>query len=134
MVPRTKSWYIFREHWNFAKNEPSLTQLSYYFGLEWILQDFDLCKQTKLSHFWATGPIFWAIVKIFQDFDSYFTWIGDYAISLNYCAIFRENCAISYSLFLVQKLMSRKFNFYKKWFIIRLCSLQMFSACQSHVT
>ena len=32
-----------------------------------ILPEFDRSKQTKLSHFWATRPIFWATVKIFQD-------------------------------------------------------------------
>ena len=57
-------------------------------------------------------------------------WANDCAISLNYCTIFHENCAISHSLFLVQKLISRKFHFQKKWFIISLCSL-LFVLCLS---
>ena len=56
-------------------------------------------------------------------------WANDCAIS-HYCAIFHENCAISHSLFLVQKLISRKFHFQKKWFIISLCSL-LFVLCLS---
>ena len=56
-------------------------------------------------------------------------WLDDCAIS-HYCAIFHENCAISHSLFLVQKLISRKFHFQKKWFIISLCSL-LFVLCLS---
>ena len=57
------------------------------------------------------------------------TWGNDCLIS-HYCAIFHENCAISHSLFLVQKLISRKFHFQKKWFIISLCSL-LFVLCLS---
>ena len=56
-------------------------------------------------------------------------WANNCAIS-HYCAIFHENCAISHSLFLVQKLISRKFHFQKKWFIISLCSL-LFVLCLS---
>ena len=59
----------------------------------------------------------------------YLRWANDCAIS-HYCAIFHENCAISHSLFLVQKLISRKFHFQKKWFIISLCSL-LFVLCLS---
>ena len=58
---------------------------------------------------------------------TYLTWANDCAI-FHYCAIFHENCAISHSLFLVQKLISRKFHFQKKWFIISLCSL-LFVLC-----
>ena len=57
------------------------------------------------------------------------TWGNDCLIS-HYCAIFHENCAISQSLFLLQKLISRKFHFQKKWFIISLCSL-LFVLCLS---
>ena len=49
------------------ENELLMTQLSHYFGFEWILQEFDRSMHMKLSHFWATLPIFWTIVKIFQD-------------------------------------------------------------------
>ena len=59
----------------------------------------------------------------------YLRWAKDCAIS-HYCAIFHENCAISHSLILVQKLISRKFYCWKKWFITGLCGF-LFVLCFS---
>ena len=69
------------------------------------------------------------ILRYTPHFEVHVTWVNDCLIS-HYCAIFHENCAISHSLFLVQKLISRKFHFQKKWFIISLCSL-LFVLCLS---
>ena len=60
-------------------------------------------------------------------------WLDDCVIS-HYCAIFHENCAISHSLFLVQKSNSRKFYFGKSDLSSVYAAYSLFSACQSHMT
>ena len=73
--------------------------------------------------FWGTNLILGYMFFRSIIFDPSVTWS-------DYCAIFHTYCAISHSLFLLQKLISRKFHFQKKWFIISLCSL-LFVLCLS---
>ena len=104
--------------------------MGYYYpiGVQVLLKiEFYKSLTMKNCWFWVT---FWGTNLIlgymfFRSiiFDPSVTWS-------DYCAIFHENCAISHSLFLVQKLISRKFHFQKKWFIISLCSL-LFVLCLS---
>ena len=58
-------------------------------------------------------------------------WLDDCAIS-HYCAIFHENCAISNLLFLVQKLMSRKFYFLEKVILSSVYSVYSLLSWKSH--
>ena len=58
-------------------------------------------------------------------------WLDDCVIS-HYCAIFYENCAISNLLFLVQKLMSRKFYFLEKVILSSVYSVYSLLSWKSH--
>ena len=58
-------------------------------------------------------------------------WLDDCVIS-HYCAIFHENCAISNLLFLVQKLMSRKFYFLEKVILSSVYSVYSLLSWKSH--
>jgi len=107
--------------------------MGYYYpiGVQVLLKiEFYKSLTMKNCWFWVT---FWGtnLILGYKSFRSiiHLRWANDCAIS-HYCAIFHENCAISHSLFLVQKLISRKFHFQKKWFIISLCSL-LFVLCLS---
>ena len=107
--------------------------MGYYYpiGVQVLLKiEFYKSLTVKNCWFWVT---FWGTnlilgYKTFR-FIIRLRWANDCAIS-HYCTIFHENCAISHSLFLVQKLISRKFHFQKKWFIISLSSL-LFVLCLS---
>ena len=107
--------------------------MGYYYpiGVQVLLKiEFYKSLTMKNCWFWVT---FWGtnLILGYKSFRSiiHLRWANDCAIS-HYCAIFHENCAISHSLFLVQKLISRKFHFQKKWFVISLCSL-LFVLCLS---
>ena len=107
--------------------------MGYYYpiGVQVLLKiEFYKSLTMKNCWFWVT---FWGtnLILGYKSFRSiiHLRWANDCAIS-HYCAIFHENCAISHSLFLVQKLISRKFHFQKKWFITNLCSL-LFVLCLS---
>ena len=107
--------------------------MGYYYpiGVQVLLKiEFYKSLTMKNCWFWVT---FWGtnLILGYKSFRSiiHLRWANDCAIS-HYCAIFHENCAISHSLFLVQKLISREFHFQKKWFVISLCSL-LFVLCLS---
>ena len=109
--------------------------MGYYYpiGVQVLLKiEFYKSLTMKNCWFWVT---FWGtnLILGYNSFRSiiHLRWANDCAIS-HYCAIFYENCAISNLLFLVQKLMSRKFYFLEKVILSSVYSVYSLLSWKSH--
>ena len=109
--------------------------MGYYYpiGVQVLLKiEFYKSLTMKNCWFWVT---FWGtnLILGYKSFRSiiHLRWANDCAIS-HYCAIFHENCAISNLLFLVQKLMSRKFYFLEKVILSSVYSVYSLLSWKSH--